>query len=589
METTEKTVDYANSLEQIATLLEANTPYVWGTTYEESRFLKCVHSEIAKKQGRRIFTWSCYQGICEYDPKENISRPSEEMQKTINPANALQYIVEFENEKDSKGNYLNDDVSPTIWVLKDFHVVLTPPIARQMRDIYRSLVRRRKAILIVSPSLGHAGGKSGMEPTLDKQVVVVSYELPTRKAIEERVRNIASKYAKMQEGSKNEKVKTKYTADEYLKFAMALQGLTELEIDNAIATSFAHLDRIDESKLLREKKQIIQKSDILEYIAQTPTMDDVGGLDLGKKYFMTYSKQFTKEAVDYGVDPLKGVLMTGVPGTGKSLLAKAVAAQWGLPLIKLDVGRVMGGIVGASENNMRTAIAQAVACAPCILYIDEIEKALSGTKSSNMSDGGTLARVFGTLLTAMEEGMKDIVVIATANDISALPPELIRRFNEVLFVDLPVPEERQEVFEIHLRKRGRSVEKLGLNIPDLVKATHNFTGSEIEKAVKEGIARAFQSDKKDVEQSDIIGAIKDTRCIARVMKEQIDAIREWARDRARYASSLAQAAAAPGAQKVMSKGGKELDMGSTLNDLDELAVAKDDDLDRFEGAIKKEK
>jgi SpoVK/Ycf46/Vps4 family AAA+-type ATPase len=175
----------------------------------------------------------------------------------------------------------------------------------------------------------------------------------------------------------------------------------------------------------------------------------------------------------------------------------------------------------------------------------------------------------------MEERMQGVVTVATANDIQALPPELIRRFNEVLFVDLPCPTEREEIFKIHLRKRGRDITKLGLDVPALVKATHLYTGSEIEKSVKEAIARAFRTKKKDVGQYELLGAVKDTKCIAKVMKEQIDAIREWARDKARYASSLALAASAPGAQKVTTAGGKELDLKSALEDMDEIQTSKE--------------
>jgi len=222
----------------------------------------------------------------------------------------------------------------------------------------------------------------------------------------------------------------------------------------------------------------------------------------------------------------------------------------------------------------------------CILWLDEIEKTLSGTKSSNQSDGGTLSRVFGTLLTAMEEGMKGLVILATSNDISALPPELIRRFNEVMFVDLPVPEEREEIFTIHFRKRGRDLSKMDLDLKTLAKITHGFTGSEIEKAVKEGIARAFQAGRKNILQEDLVGAIKDTKCISKIMKEQIETSRDWARDRARYASSLAEKAASPGGQKVVTSGGKELDLDGVLSDLTETKNKQkqiiDSDLDRFD-------
>ena len=569
-------IDYSSSLDNIATLIKARIPYIWVTTYEESRFVAALNDKVTKDMGKELWTWSSNQGLIRFDPDELTSRASGDEEKTNNPGVALGYIEKFKGEPRDLKDLTNKG---SVWVLKDFNAVLAAPIARQMRDLYRTLIRTKKTVIILSPSLTHAGGKAGIEPTLDKQITVVPYTLPGKEEIEARVRGSVSRMKgnkSLQAGG----VKFDYTTDEYNIFAMALSGLTELEIDNAIVTSVCHLKKIDEKKLLHEKKQIIQRSEILEYIGLSASMEDVGGLDLAKKYFSTYAKQFTKEAADYGVEPLKGVLLTGIPGAGKSLLAKAISSTWNLPLLRLDIGKVMQGLVGASEENMRKALAQAQAVAPTVLWVDEIEKALSGTKSSGSSDGGTLSRVFGTLLTAMEEELKNVVVIATANDIQALPPELIRRFNEVMFVDLPQPEEREEIFKIHLRKRKRDVSCLNLNMAELVKVTHLFTGSEIEKAVKEAIARAFQRGAKDVEQEDLFNAAKDTKCIAHVMKDQIDAIREWAQNKARYASSLALAANAPGKQKVVTKTGKELDLSKDLNDLDEIATTGN--MDQFD-------
>jgi hypothetical protein len=230
----------------------------------------------------------------------------------------------------------------------------------------------------------------------------------------------------------------------------------------------------------------------------------------------------------------------------------------------------MTGIVGASEEKMRQVIDQAEAISPCTLWIDEIEKSLSGTKSSNFSDGGTMSRVFGTLLTAMEERMKDVVVIATANDISSLPPELIRRFNETFFVDLPTASERREIFEIHLRKKGRDAKALGLDLDRLVRESNRYTGSEIEKAVHTAIAMCFSTDSEEIGTEDISAAITDTRPICMVMSEQIDALQKWAAGRARYASSEAarQAEILSGGKGVITKGGKVLDLEDDLDQLD---------------------
>lgn len=564
-------VDYQSALSHIETLIKANNPYIWLISHEERRFLRALYDTVAQPQKRQMFIWSANLGIVPYDPLANsYRRCSGDFEKTQAPPIALDKIDNYQVPKEFKG---------AIFIMLDFHFAMVHPIPRQLRDLHQALIPMKKTILFMSPQLLHGpnASKGGIEPTLEKLVNIITYELPARDAIHSHVRSFLATL-KRQNTGKTYTTKLDYTPEEVEKFVTALQGLTLIEIDSALTTCLIHLKQLSERKLLLVKKQIISRSDILEYISATPKLCDVGGLDLGKKYFDTYCDQFSEEAEKYGVEPLRGVLLTGVPGTGKSLLAKAIAALWNLPLLRLDVGKVMTGLVGGSEEKMRAVIGQVEAVAPCILWIDEIEKSLSGTKSSNFSDGGTLARVFGTLLTAMEERMQGVVTIATANDISALPPELIRRFNEVMFVDLPTPEERREIFEIHLRKRKRDITKLDLNMDDLIAATHLYTGAEIEKAVKEAIARAFRTHKKDVGQEELLGAVKDTKCIAKVMKEQIDAIRDWARDKARYASSLAAAAAAPGRQKVTTKGGKVVDLGESLEDLDEVE-AKDRDLD----------
>lgn len=562
-------IEYSSSIEHIKSLIKAHIPYIWVTSFEEQRFLRSLQKEVAGLLKQEMWTWSSFSGLIQYDPDEEITRATGDLEKSNMPNVALSFIEQYKR---------TDEFSGSIFVMKDFHTVMSQSIPRQLRDIRRKLARSRKTILFLAPCVAHASGtKGGLDPTLEKSITVVPYELPNRENIERRIRLSVQQ---LKNKAKNSKVCTKkldYTEEEYERFTTSLQGLTEQEADSALHTCLVHLDRIDEKKLLREKKQIIQRSEILEYIGTCPPIADVGGLDLAKKYFETYSGQFSKEAIAYGVEPLRGVLLVGIPGSGKSLLAKAIASLWNLPLLRLDVGKVMTGLVGGSEEKMRQVIGQVEACAPCLMWVDEIEKSLSGTKSSNFSDGGTLSRVFGTLLTAMEERMQGVVTIATANDIQALPPELIRRFNEVMFVDLPQDSEREEIFKIHLRKRGRDVSKLDLNMSKLISATEQFTGAEIEKAVKEAIARAFLTKKKDVGQEELLGAIQDTKCIAKIMKDQIDAIRDWARDKARYASSLAQAAA-HGSKKVQTKGGKTLDLNKELDDMEELSKKKEVDI-----------
>ena len=524
-------INFSNSMEQISSLLKSYIPLIWVNTYEEDRFIKNLHNEVIHTQNKELWEWSSYRGLIRYEQKDNMLRASGDMDKTWTPNIALEAIIKHKRNESKKGS---------VFILKDFHTVLTQPIPRMLRDMYSIFIKDQKTIIVVAPFLayGGAGLKYGIEPTLDKQITVINYELPQKEYIEKRIKSSVSHMKEF--NKKNTKTKLDYTDDEYNKFATAVQGLTEIEMDNAIIGSLSHLQKIDEKRLLLEKKQIIQRSDILEYIDCSFSINEVGGLDLAKKYFNSYNDQFSKEAKAFGVEPLRGVLLTGICGTGKTLISKSVANMWSLPLLRLDIGRAMSGIVGSSELNIRQALHQISSIAPCVCQIDEIEKALSGTSSSAKTDGGTMARVFGTLLTAMEEGMKNVIFIATSNDIQALPPELIRRFNEVFYVDLPYPEEREEIFNIHLKKRSRDAKKLNLDMNKLVEATHLFTGSEIEKVVKESIAIAFRQKEKDVNTDIILTACNETKPIAKVMKEKIDTIRDWARSRARYASSIAE-------------------------------------------------
>lgn len=248
------------------------------------------------------------------------------------------------------------------------------------------------------------------------------------------------------------------------------------------------------------------------------------------------SHSFSQEAKEFGVETPKGIMLLGVPGCGKSLTAKAVAKSWNYPLLRFDIGKVFGGIVGESEQNVRKALDIAKAIAPCVLWIDEIEKGLSGVQSSGQTDGGTTSRVFGTLLTWMQEKTEPVFVIATANNIKELPPELMRkgRFDEVFFVDLPSIEERKKIFQIHISSRKRAIEKF--NLEELSKATKGFSGSEIEECVKEGLQTAF-SENRDIEENDIINAAKQTVPLSITMGEGLRKLREWAKFRARQAST----------------------------------------------------
>ncbi|MGR6837725.1 AAA family ATPase [Aliivibrio wodanis] len=268
-------------------------------------------------------------------------------------------------------------------------------------------------------------------------------------------------------------------------------------------------------------------------------LDELGGLKNLKQWLDRRKYAYTDDAREFGLEYPKGIMMLGLPGTGKSLAAKAVSSNWQLPLLRLDMGKVFGGIVGQSEENIRNALQLAETISPCILWIDEIEKGLSGLQGSGGSDGGTTARVLGTFLTWMQEKTSPVFVLATANHIEMLPPELLRkgRVDEIFFVDLPVLEERIEILTIHLKKRNDRHEMFTQDeLLELAKLSQGFTGAELEEAVKEALFMAF-SDSRDIDASFIKKAIESTSPLSVTMHETIRDTRNWIKGRAVPASN----------------------------------------------------
>lgn len=522
-------------MQQLKTLVSVHIPYIQVITHEETRFLEEFYNEYKDKKDVHIWTWSSYSGLVEIGKQQTADQ-----KKLLNPINLLNYIETFDksDREQMKNNNLRYTIK-NIFCLMDFNQQIAGPIPRVMRDMYEIYKEHNKSIIVVSPQLCHGpnNAKPGLEPTLERYIKVLDYTLPSKEILSNIVNELIDSYKSFIED--NPKIKEKfsigYTEKEIGEFVRALQGLTANEAGETISQSIKLYKKIDIDFLLSEKKQILRKSDILEYIENKPSMEDVGGLDELKKYINCYSDQFSAEAQEFGMVPLKGILLIGPPGCAKSLICKAISSLWKLPLLRLDIGKVMQGIVGRSESMMRSVVEISESVAPCVLWIDEVEKAIGGVKSSNGSDSGTLSRVFGTLLTAMEEGLKDVVLVASANDISQLPPELIRRFNEVFFTDLPSNKEREEILDIHLRKRNRVLSNKDKKV--IVAATENFTGAEIEKVVKEAIARSWRDGKRKLKVEDLSGAIADTKPLYVVMHESIKNMRDWAKGRARYASS----------------------------------------------------
>jgi SpoVK/Ycf46/Vps4 family AAA+-type ATPase len=393
-------------------------------------------------------------------------------------------------------------------------------------------------------------------------MAVVDFSLPTRADIRALIDGLCDDFPDLG---------TRHGNDNRDRFTEAALGLTYEEANNVFAKSLVRHRDFDMDTILSEKKAIIRKSGLLEYYETQEQFNDVGGLKTLKDWLHKRQGAFTQQARAFGLPVPKGILLIGIPGCGKSLTAKAVGALWQMPLLRLDVGKVFSGLVGSSEENIRKAIATAEAVAPAILWLDELEKGFSGVQSSGQSDAGTTARVFGSFITWLQEKQSAVFVIATANDVSMLPPELLRkgRFDEIFFVDMPTFEERKDILSIHLEKKKRPLANFDLD--QLATATRDFSGAELEQVVVAALYDAF-FEGADLTTPRLEQSASEIIPLALTMKEKIDGLRDWARSRARSASGLpigapadeaaAEEGAAPKPNPASNPRFRGLDMGN---------------------------
>ena len=319
------------------------------------------------------------------------------------------------------------------------------------------------------------------------------------------------------------------------KSSKSLLGLTEQESLIAISKSLVKRKKLDIPTLIKEKTVIIKESGLLEYY-NPDTPISVGGLEYLQEWITKRKIAFSDAAQEYGIDSPKGLLLVGVQGCGKSLICKSMANAWQMPMMRLDIGRLFGSLVGETEKNTRKVLATAEAMAPDILWIDEIEKGMAGVSSSGELDNGVTAKMFSTFLTWMQERKAPVFVVATANNCHSLPPEMLRkgRFDDIFFVDLPNPQEREAIIKIHITKRKRDIAKFDIN--DIASKTNNFSGAEIEAAIVAAMLEAFSDNGREVNTEDIIKAVKETKPLYETAKESIEDLRTWAADRTRRAS-----------------------------------------------------
>ena len=482
---------------ELETLIRARYPIIYVVSWEERRVEETLR-EICQRRGKKLFLWTVTQGMAGNAASKD-------------PLAALDHIMGAPDQ--------------SVFVLKDFHPFINDvSVTRRLRDLVYALKTSYKTLILLSPLLK-------LPPELEKEISVVDYQLPTLADLDRLLEGI------LQSVRGRPQIKVDMTPLEREQVLKAASGLTSNEAENVFAKSLVEKGHLDIDVILSEKEQIIRKSGILEYYRATEAFADVGGLDLLKRWMERRSVSFAEEARAYGLPEPKGVLMLGVQGCGKSLAAKAIASVWHLPLLRLDVGKVFAGIVGSSEENMRKAISTAESVAPCVLWIDELEKGFAGTQSSPFSDGGTTSRVFSTFITWLQEKQAACFVVATSNDVSQLPPELMRkgRFDEIFFVDLPATEERAEIFAIHLRKRNRDPKNYDLDA--LARQTVGFSGAEIEQVVVSSLYDSFGDNKRELTTEDLLRTSRESVPLSVTMAEGIDRLRDWAETRARPASS----------------------------------------------------
>lgn len=474
--------------EQLDLYLRARFTLIVLSTVEEERALQSIRA-VCEKQKRPCFTWDVADGF------QTLTGAQTPPPALRDPLAALEHIEKA--------------ADPPLFVLKDFHDLWNnPQIKRKLRSTAQKLRYTKKSLLVLTPQ-----EKLPAELRDD----AVQTELPPPSA--------AELNAVLDNLLKTPGVRSALTPLGREKLIQAALGLSLAQAQRVFARCIVRdgtLDERDIEQVTEEKKQIIRESEALEFYSATETLDDVGGLDVLKHWLRLRERAFTQEARDYGLPAPKGIALIGIPGTGKSLSAKMIGGLWRLPLLRLDVGALFGSLVGESEERARRALRIAETIAPCIVWIDEIEKALA----HGGLDSGTSTRVFGTILTWMQEKTAPCFVVATANDIASLPPELLRkgRFDEIFFLDLPTQEEREQIFAVHLRKRKRLPQDFDL--PLLARHAEGYVGAEIEQAIIDAMYVSF-GENREVTTQDILAALKRQVPLSISQRERIEALRAW--------------------------------------------------------------
>ncbi|MDZ4873009.1 MAG: ATP-dependent zinc metalloprotease FtsH [Chroococcidiopsis cubana SAG 39.79] len=477
--------------EEFALLLRARYPIVYIPTYEEERAEVAIREEARIQGNRAVYTWDFVDGYQ--------GNPNDAGFGRRNPLQALEFVEKLPAS------------APAVFILRDFHRFLEDvSVSRKLRNLARVLKSQPKNIVLLSPRIVTT-------EELGEVLTILEFPLPAAAEIKLEVERLLAATGQSLEAK---------TVDELVR---SCQGLSIERIRRVLARAIASHGEIqpeDVELVLEEKRQTIRQTQILDFYPATEKISDIGGLDNLKDWLLRRGGAFSERARAYGLPHPRGLMLVGIQGTGKSLTAKAIAHHWHLPLLRLDVGRLFGGLVGESESRTRQMIQVAEALSPCILWVDEIDKAFAGLGAKG--DAGTTSRVFGTFITWLAEKTSPVFVVATANDIHALPPEMLRkgRFDEIFFVGLPIQEERKAIFTVHL-SRLRSHNLKSYDLDRLAYETPDFSGAEIEQTIVEAMHIGF-SQNRDFTTDDILEAASQIIPLARTAQEQIQFLQDWA-------------------------------------------------------------
>ena len=479
-----------NFLNEFVLLLKARYPIIYIATNEEERIEYLIKYCAKKYVVRTYYSWdfvSGYQG-----------NPNDTGFAARNPLEALDLIDKLTPE------------TASLFVLKDYDNFLKDfSVVRKLKNLSRSLKTQPKNIIIVSSEIN-------IPDSLKEFVTLLEFPLPSySEIVEELNRLISSLQQEIEPETLN-------------NIAIACQGLSLERIRRVLSKVIAKYGEIDASSpnlILQEKKQIIQQTQLLEFCLNDKNISDLGGLDNFKDWLSLRSKAFSQEAIKYGLPYPKGLLLVGVQGTGKSIAAKIIAHEWQLPLLRLDFGRLFASLIGQSEQRMRKMIEISEALSPCVLWVDEIDKAFAGAQSSG--DSGTTSRVLATFITWLSEKASPVFVVATANNIDWIPPEILRkgRFDEMFFLNLPTREERQAIFEVHLKKYRPDLIQ-SFQLPLLGQLSKDFSGAEIEQVVIEAMRLGFNEDR-EFNNEDILVSIQNLVPLAKTKSKEIDLLKAW--------------------------------------------------------------